>query len=90
MKQFTVKLEGRMVGPYVTECRQAWLGLNPSLNGKSLSLDLRDVTYIDEAGLELLREIYRATRANVLSDSPLTSHFAEQVTAKAMQNHKGV
>ncbi len=79
-----------MVGPYVTECRQAWLGLNPTLHGKQLSLDLRDVTFIDEAGLELLREIYRATRAYVLSDSPLTSHFAEQVTAKARDNHKGV
>ena len=78
-----------MVGPYVAECRQAWLGLNPKLHGKRLSLDLCDVTFIDEAGLELLREIYRATRAYVLSDSPLTAHFAEQVTAKATENQKG-
>ena len=79
-----------MVGPYVAECRQAWLGLNPTLRGKQLSLDLRDVTFIDEAGLELLREIYRATRAYLLSDSPLTPHFAEQVTAKATEKPKGV
>ena len=84
-----MKLEGRIVGPYVAECRQAWLVVNPSLHGKRLSLDLSDVTYIDEAGLELLREICRTTRADVLSDSPLTSHFAQQVTAKGTQNHKG-
>lgn len=78
-----MKLEGRMVGPYVAECRQVWHGLKASLDGKLFFLDLRDVMYIDEAGLELLRDIYRATRATVLSDSPLTSHFAEQVTAKA-------
>jgi anti-anti-sigma regulatory factor len=83
MGLLTMKLEGRMVGPYVGECRQAWQTMNRSLDGKHLSLDLCDVTYIDESGLELLREIYRATRATVLSDSPLTSHFAEQVTAKA-------
>ncbi len=83
MGLLTMKLEGRMVGPYVAECRQAWLAMNQTLDGKHLSLDLCGVTYIDAAGLELLREIYRATRATVLSDSPLTSHFAEQVTAKA-------
>lgn len=79
-----------MIGPYVAECRQAWLVLNPTLQGKRFSLDLREVTFIDEAGLELLREIYRATRAQVLSDSPLTAHFAAQITAKATQNQKGV
>lgn len=79
-----------MVGPYVAECRQAWLALNPSIDGKKVSLDLRDVTFVDAAGLDLLREIHRATQAAVLSDSPLTSHFAEQVTAKATQDNKGV
>lgn len=78
-----------MVGPYIAECKQAWLVLKPTLQGKRLSLDLRDVTFVDEAGLELLREIYRATRAFLLSDSPLTSHFAEQVTAKATEKPKG-
>lgn len=78
-----------MVGPYVSECRQAWLALHPSLNGRVLSLDLCGLTYIDETGVELLREIYNATRTTVFSDSPLTSHFAEQVTAKATQNNQG-
>ena len=79
-----------MVGPYVRECRQAWLAMNPAIQGKGFRLDLRDVTYIDEAGLALLREIYSATRASLLSDSPLTSYFAEQVMAKVTQNQEGV
>jgi len=58
-----MKLEGRMVGAWVTECKQAWLALESSLAPKRFTLDLSGVTFVDEAGLQLLREIYRATGA---------------------------
>lgn len=73
-----MKLEGKIVGPWVEECRQAWLDLAPSLQSKKLSVDLRGVTYVDAAGTQLLQEIHRATRADILADSPLTKYFAEQ------------
>jgi hypothetical protein len=72
-----MKLEGRMVGPWVTECQRAWLALEPSLSPKKLSVDLCGVIFVDESGLELLREIYNATRADFVANSPLTRHFAE-------------
>ena len=75
-----MKLEGKMVGPWVTECRRAWLALEPPLTTKRLSIDLCGVTFVDESVLELLREIYNATRADFVSNSPLTRHFAEVVT----------
>jgi len=84
-----MRLEGRMVGAWIPECRQAWLALKPSLSSKKLALDLRGVTFIDEAGLLLMREIYDATRADLITHSPLTKHFAQQITASSSDNSKG-
>jgi len=85
-----MKLEGRMVEPWVTECKRAWLALQSSLAPKKLALDLRGVTFVDEAGLQLLREIYRATRAEMIATSPLTKHFAEQAMRLTTDQRKGV
>jgi len=84
-----MKLEGRMVGACVGECRLAWLSLQSSLSQRKLALDLCGVTFVDESGLELLREIYRATRADMLTNSPLTRHFAEQATGSPGTRQKG-
>jgi hypothetical protein len=87
---FVMKLEGRMVGPWVTECKRAWLALESSLPPKKLALDLCGVTFVDEAGLQLLREIYSATRAEMIANSPLTKHFVEQATRLITDQRKGV
>ena len=85
-----MKLEGRMVGAWVGECERAWLTLESSLSSKKLSLDLCGVTFVDEAGLQLLREIYSATRAEMIANSPLTKHFAEQAMQSTTDRKKGV
>jgi hypothetical protein len=86
-----MKLEGKMAGPWVEECRQAWLGLARSLQSRKLSVDLRGVTYVDAAGAQLLQEIHRATGADIWADSPLTKHFAEQAMRQTESNQrKGV
>jgi len=79
-ERFIMRLEGRMVGPWVAECQRAWFALKPSLSMKKLALDLCGVIFVDESGLELLRQIYRATQPELLANSPLTKHFAELVT----------
>ena len=84
-----MKLEGRMVGPWVAECRRAWLSLQCSLSTRKLALDLRGVTFVDESGLELLGEIYRTAGPDILTNSPLTRHFAEQVTGSPTNRKKG-
>ena len=75
-----MRLEGRMVGPWVAECQRAWLALEPSLSTKKLALDLCEVMFVDESGVELLREMVRATQAEIRTNSPLTKHFAELAT----------
>lgn len=73
----TVKLEGKVVGPWVEELRTCWLSLAPSLASRALCLDLRGVSFVDAKGRELLREIYQKNRARFLTDTPLTQYFAE-------------
>jgi len=85
-----MKLEGKMVGLWVAECKRAWLSLESSLCSKKLALDLCGVTYVDESGLKLMREIYLATRARMITNSPLTEHFAEQAMQSTKDGKQGV
>lgn len=49
-----LRLEGKLIGPWVDEFRQACAG-GPT--GDKLRLDLADVTYVDREGLDLLSEL---------------------------------
>ena len=77
-----MRLEGKVIGPWVEECHRAWESIRANLGLKQLRLDLRGVTFVDGRGTEVLREIQRASGAEVLADSPLTKYFAEQIKKK--------
>lgn len=67
----TVKLrvEGRMAGQWVEELRTACelQGIN---HGVRLIIDLAEVSYVDSAGIELLKEL-KSRCVTLLSPSPL-------------------
>jgi hypothetical protein len=48
-------LEGRLVGPWVGELRTCWKNRHRSQNGRSCTVDLSGVTFIDKGGQRLLR-----------------------------------
>jgi hypothetical protein len=73
----TMKLEGKITGPWVEELRNSWLSLAPSLGSRALCLDLCGVSFVDANGKKLLREIYQKNSARFLADTPLTQYFAE-------------
>lgn len=73
----TIKLEGKIIGPWVEEFNRTWQSLANSLGSKKLQLDLSGVAFVDAKGRQLLREIYQRTNASFLTDSPLTRYFAE-------------
>lgn len=50
-----VRVEGRIVGDWVEETRRECSRL--FADGRAITLDLRDVSFVDEAGAELLREL---------------------------------
>lgn len=87
----TVKLEGKIAGPWVEEFGRIWQALATTPSAKEVCVDLRDVAFIDAKGRELLREIYQESEASFLTDSPLTRYFAEEAMRPSSNNGaKGV
>lgn len=74
----TLKVEGRVVGPWAIELARTWHDLWAPARQKRLRLDIRGVTFADRKGTGILRDIVRATGAEVIADSPLTQYFANQ------------
>lgn len=77
----TLKVEGRVIGAWTTELQRVWLSLHPALGPNKLCIDICGVTYLDDRGQQLLKEIFRVTNATIVADSPLTKQFADQATA---------
>ncbi len=78
-----LKLEGRIVGPWVAELDRTWNSLSPSLGKRKLCVDLCDVSYIDREGRRILAEMYRQTQAQFETDTPLAEYFAEEARASS-------
>jgi anti-anti-sigma regulatory factor len=84
----TMKLEGKISGPWTVELGRAWQNLENSLGSRGLSVDLSGLDFVDEGGAELLREIHQKTRADFIADSPLAKYFAEQAMSRFNGNGK--
>jgi hypothetical protein len=74
----TMMIEGKVVGEWTAELERAWTTILSSLGTKKLCVDICGVTYLDQRGREILREIFMSTGAQILADSPLTKQFAEE------------
>jgi hypothetical protein len=56
------------------------LELAPTLGTRKLSIDLRNTTYADGSGIQVLREIYSQAAAEFVTSTPWTQYLAEEVT----------
>jgi anti-anti-sigma regulatory factor len=81
-KLLTLRFEGKIVGPWVEECSRVWQKIQTAPVSQKVLLDLRGVTFVDDRGIELLREIHKKSDAEVVSDSPLTEYFCERIMRK--------
>ena len=63
----TLRLEGRVVGPWVNELKQVCEPL--VTHGRGLALDLADMSFADEAGLALLSSL-KSRGAKLLNTTP--------------------
>jgi len=55
----TFALEGKLAGPWVKELELCWRSATGMQQIDRVRVDLSSVTFIDEAGKELLRKMYR-------------------------------
>ena len=72
-------LVGRLAGPWVAELERAWTEVALRLDGKMLSLDVRDLTYSDAMGKQVLRNMLSRCRAEFITHSDWSRHFAEEI-----------
>ena len=77
----TLKVEGRVAGPWATELGRTWPDLCAPARQKRLRLDICGLTFADQQGSQILREIVRTTGAEVVADSPLSLYVANQAAA---------
>jgi hypothetical protein len=54
-----VKFEGRLVGAWAREADEAWRA-GPSASGRPITVDICDVSAVDERGRDLLIRMHRA------------------------------
>lgn len=76
----TLRLEGKLAGLWVAELERVWRPLLTALNSTKVSLDLRDLNFIDKEGRTLLRQIHAQSGATFIADTPLTRYYAEEAS----------
>ena len=78
-KQIEITLEGRVAGPWVAELSRVWVETAPQLGTRTISIDLRNVTYVDVKGKQVLKDIYAQTGAKLVASTQWTQYLAEEI-----------
>lgn len=55
-----LRLEGRLIAPWVADVEQCWKNVVPSLGTRSVRVDLSAVSFVDTAGGALLMRMHEA------------------------------
>ena len=76
-------LEGRVTGPWAEELHRVWLELVPHIDAKKLSIDLRNVTYADDKGKQVLVTMFSQADTELIADTIGTQYLAEQVRERS-------
>lgn len=59
-REYRIKLEGCLSGPWVAELGACWIGAAIAQPGRCIRIDLADVCHVDRQGRELMTLMYRA------------------------------
>jgi anti-anti-sigma regulatory factor len=78
----TLKLEGKLAGPWVQEVNQAWQAVSESSSAPCV-IDLQSITYIDRAGRALLA-LMSQQGARLLASGCMTRTIVDQIEREAV------
>ncbi len=81
--QTAIKLEGRIVGPWVTELQRFWADRASHLPPRELLVDLRNVTYADAGGMLFLRGLQALNGLEIVANTPWTQYLAGQIAVES-------
>ena len=71
-------MQGRLVGPWVSELRTTWKKAHRGEDKRACIIDLNDVTFIDKSGERLLRAMCKKG-AQLIARGLYVKHVLEQL-----------
>ena len=74
-----ITLEGRIAGPWVSELSRVWVETAPKIASRKFTIDLRNVTYADVRGEQVLRDMCSLARTELITSTPWTKYLADVV-----------
>lgn len=86
-ERLVMKIEGKLTGEYAEHARTVVTCCDP---GTKLVVDLRDITYVDGSGEEVLTLLARM-RAEFIADNPYTHELCERLElTPSRSNHQPI
>jgi anti-anti-sigma regulatory factor len=82
----TLRVEGRLTGPWVDELERAWRAVTPDPSDGRVSVDLTDVTFVGEEGKRLLEAMY-AEGARLKASGCVTRRLVEEIGQSFSRTH---
>ena len=82
-------VQGRLVGPWVSELRTAWKRTHGGQDERICIIDLNDVTFIDKGGERLLRALAKKG-AQLIATGVYIQHVLEEVKNSCMPSAERV
>lgn len=84
-QNLTFKLAGKLAGEWTPELERCWRYTTAALQPASVSLDLTEVTFVDDAGKQLLLAMAQA-RVNLIAADVQMRALVEQITQRLSGN----
>jgi hypothetical protein len=79
------RVEGKLKGPWVIELERCWRSTSSRLNGKSFTVDLDGVTFVDGHGKALLTEM-DSTGVELIANGWLMRSTIQQIAAHSVNS----
>jgi anti-anti-sigma regulatory factor len=76
-----LRLEGKLAGPWVREVERSWQLVQATAPPKPVTIDLREVDFVDAAGEQALATMYEHG-ARLLATRPLTKSVVSKITGE--------
>src|ERR1035437_2927057 len=77
-REFRLKLEGRLSGPWVHALEQCWMTASSTTHGRNTVLDLGEVDFVDPAGESLLARLHDEG-VQLVAVSPLICAILQEI-----------
>jgi len=78
-RSLTFKLEGRLAGEWTSELERCWKEAVADRQPNAIRIELAEVTYVDDAGKQLLTQM-AANGAALIAADVMTNAMVEQIT----------